>query len=57
MKELLELQKEIKIKMEAYEDIMQSDYCDMPPLDSYIQGKIDALREINEKINSIICNS
>ena len=56
MEDLLELQKEIKIKIEVYEEITQSDYCDVPMV-TYLQGKIEALEEINKKINSIFCNS
>lgn len=56
MEDLRKLQEEIKIKIEVYEEITQSDYCDVPMV-TYLQGKIEALEEINKKINSIFCNS
>ncbi len=56
MEDLLELQKEIKIKIEVYKEITQSDYCDTS-LCNYLEGKIEALEEINKKINSIFYNS
>lgn len=56
MEDLLELQKEIEIKIKVYEEMVQSDYCDTP-LETYLQGKIETLKEINKKITSIFCYS
>ncbi len=57
MEDLRELQSEIKIKMNTYEEMIQSEYCNDASFNAYLQGKIEVLKEIDKKINSIFLYS
>ena len=44
MEDLRKLQEEIKIKLEVYEEIIQSVYCEEPMV-TYLHGKAEALED------------